>query len=348
MAEDLTWTPEELLAELRARERAKASAADAPKIGRRAADPNAPQVAARGVAPRFRRLDEIPSGEIARLLRVRQRAIYGTDDRKETYQKPLPHAAQLVAGSLAIVEASDLSHSAKGWLLRTTPFQTKYRLCSSEPFARQPVGCFGSGVLVAPDVVATAGHCVKGAADLEQVRFVFGFALTAQDEPRTIFADDDVYDGKALIGRRYTPDRTDWALVRLDRRVVGRVPVPFRKSGKIADDDPVFVVGHPCGLPQKIAAGARVGQNAIDSHFSANLDTYGGNSGSPVFGAKSLQLEGLLVRGQTDFIPVGDCYVSQVFPSTGAGGEDVTRVTEFASLIETTGKATKKSTRKSR
>jgi hypothetical protein len=348
MADDQNWTPEELLAELRARERAKASAANAPRVGARAADLNAPQVAARGVAPRFRRLDEIPSGELARLLRARQRAIYGTDDRKETYQKPFPHAAPLVAASLAIVEASDLEHTPKGWLLRTTPYQTKFRLCASEPFARQPLGCFCSGVLVAPDVVATAGHCVKAAADLEHIRFVFNFALTAEDEPRTIFADDDVYEATALIGRRYTANRTDWALVRLDRPVVGRVPVPFRKTGRISDEEPVFVVGHPCGLPQKIAGGARVGLNAVDSHFSANLDTYGGNSGSPVFSAKSLQLEGLLVRGQTDFIPLGDCYVSQVFPSTGAGGEDVTRATEFARLIGAKDGATKRAPTKRR
>jgi hypothetical protein len=107
--------------------------------------------------------------------------------------------------------------------------------------------------------------------------------------------------------------------------VVGRTPVTLRRTGKIADRDAVFVVGHPCGLPQKVAGKARVADNREASHFAATLDTYGGNSGSGVFSATTFELEGLLVRGQTDFISVGGCYVSQVYPSTGAKGEDVMR-----------------------
>ncbi len=42
----------------------------------------------------------------------------------------------------------------------------------------------------------------------------------------------------------------------------------------------------------------------------ANLDTYGGNSGSPVFNE-----------------------VSNVCPTTGCRGEDVTRTTEFADSV---------------
>jgi hypothetical protein len=101
--------------------------------------------------------------------------------------------------------------------------------------------------------------------------------------------------------------------------------VALRRSGKIADRDGVFVVGHPCGLPQKVAGKARVADNRETTHFAATLDTYGGNSGSGVFNATTFELEGLLVRGQTDFVSVGGCYVSQVYPSTGSKGEDVMR-----------------------
>ena len=90
-----------------------------------------------------------------------------------------------------------------------------------ETFASQPLGCFCSGVLVAPDIVATAGHCVKSTADLDHIRFVFGFRMVDDDTARTTFPDDDVYRGTKVIGRKLTPDRTDWALVRLDRPVVG-------------------------------------------------------------------------------------------------------------------------------
>jgi len=269
------------------------------------------------------------------MVRVRQRAIYGSDDRKDIYAVTNSRALPLVEASLALVESADLSQTSEGsWVLRTSLYKEAYQLCASEPFASQPIGCFCSGVLVAADVVATAGHCVKNTADLSHIRFVFGFRMLNAQSARTTFPDNDVYIGVDVIGRKLTSDGTDWTLVRLERPVVRRQPVPFRQSGKISDQEPVFVVGHPCGLPQKLAGGARVRNNAPPAYFVANLDTYGGNSGAPVFSARSYQLEGLLVRGQTDFVSLGSCFVSLVFPTTGPGGEDVTRSTEFAKLVE--------------
>jgi hypothetical protein len=67
--------------------------------------------------------------------------------------------------------------------------------------------------------------------------------------------------------------------------------------------------------------------------FAANLDTYGGNSGSPVFNATSGTVEGILVRGENDFVSNGSCYVSLVCPTTGCRGEDVTRSTVWSSKV---------------
>jgi len=329
------WTAEELVAELRARERTRVarSAKAARSLGEGGAR-SMRKATATGVVARFRRLDEIPSAELAKRAADLQRAVYGADDRKDTYEVKDKRARPLVEASLALVEKADLHKTADGrWKLRTSSYQSDYELCSSETFASQPLGCFCSGVLVAPDIVATAGHCVKSTADLRHIRFVFGFRMVDADTPRTTFPDKDVYRGKEVIGRKFTADRTDWALVRLDRPVVGRKPVAVRAAGKVSANAPVFVIGHPCGLPQKLAGGARVRNNSQASYFVANLDTYGGNSGSPVFSGKSYQLEGLLVRGQTDFVSTGSCYVSLAYPTTGAGGEDVSRATEWTRLI---------------
>jgi len=197
----------------------------------------------------------------------------------------------------------------------------------------QPTGCFCSGFLVAPDVVATAGHCVKGPADLANTRFVFGFHMVDANNARTSFSADDVYAGSRLIGRQLAGDGTDWSLVRLDRPVVRRKPVKIRTRGKIGSKQALFVIGHPCGLPQKYAPGAQVRDNTPAPYFVANLDTYGGNSGSPVFNAGNATVEGILVRGENDFVTNGSCYVSLVCPSTGCRGEDVTRSTVWAGKV---------------
>jgi hypothetical protein len=63
------------------------------------------------------------------------------------------------------------------------------------------------------------------------------------------------------------------------------------------------------GLPQKYAPAAKIRDNS--------LDTCGGNFGSPVFNATDYKVEGILVRGENDFVSDGTCYVSLVCPTTG-------------------------------
>jgi hypothetical protein len=87
--------------------------------------------------------------------------------------------------------------------------------------------------------------------------------------------------------------------------VAGRRPLAVRSAGRVAKGQPLFVIGHPNGLPTKFADGAQVRGNAHKDFFVANLDTYGGNSGSPVFNAVSLEVEGILVRGENDFVRRG-------------------------------------------
>jgi Trypsin-like peptidase domain len=321
------WTAEELVAELRHRER------------HGSADGSGPAGAARsiGVTSRFRDLDDVPAVELVRLAQDRQRVVYGVDDRKDIFQVKSAKVKKAANAVVAIVKATDLEPDGHGgWKLATSSYKVEYRLCSSETFSSQPLGCFCSGFLVGPDVIATAGHCVKSKADLANMRFVFGFQMIDSSTPRTSFAADDVYEGAALIGRKLTQTQTDWALVRLAQAVVGRSPVAFRTAGKIAATQKLFVIGHPCGLPQKYAPGASVRDNTPASFFVANLDTYGGNSGSPVFNATNHQVEGILVRGENDFVTSGSCYVSLVCPTTGCRGEDVTRASEWADKVPKT------------
>ena len=323
-------TQDEILAELRRRELAVSAtgaagtkAAGAMRSGKRAAPLR---------QPRADKLAKMKTGQLVKALRSAQRAIYGVDNRKDFFNMPAGFKS-LAESSVGLVEAGDLVKQGTGWRLLTTVFGTDYGLCTQEPFRTQPLGCFCSGVLVGPDVIATAGHCITSPAKLAATRFVFGFRMTNGSTARTQFPADDVYAGKKIIGRQLTADGTDWALVQLDRPVVGRTPVSFRTTGKIAATAKLFVIGHPCGLPQKFADGAEVRQNTNASYFSATLDTYGGNSGSPVFNSSNSKLEGLLVRGQTDFVKVGNCHVSKVFPTTGPLGEDVTRATVWSAKV---------------
>ncbi len=326
------WSLDELMGELQLRQSPpKAGLARGPVGAARAPKKN-------------RELAGLPTPALVGMVRGRQKVVYGVDDRKDLYdvtRKTVLRAADAVC---ALVKAKDLSPMSNGgWRLRTVSYQQSYRLCSSEPFVEQPLGCFCSGFLVGPNLIATAGHCVESTADLAGIRFVFGFRMKDGTQARTEFGPDEVYQGAEVIGRKLEGGNgRDWALVRLDRPAVGRKPVKFRRRGKIQKNRDLFVIGHPNGLPAKYADGASVRDNGPQPYFVANLDTYGGNSGSPVFDKQRVRVEGILVRGENDFVKMGSCNVSLVCPSTGCRGEDVTRTTEWVDVFKQAKKAPKR------
>jgi hypothetical protein len=58
----------------------------------------------------------------------------------------------------------------------------------------------------------------------------------------------------------------------------------------------VHVIGHPAGLPVKVASG-KVTRNSDLEVFETSYDALGGNSGSPVFNSVTHEVEGIHVRG---------------------------------------------------
>ena len=193
------WTVEELVAELKRRERRGRSA-----DGLEAAGGGARSIAA---PSRAGDLDDVSTAELARMAQDQQRVVYGVDDRKDIFQVTSAKIRKASEAVVALVKGADLEADGNGgWTLATTSYKEEFQLCSSEAFASQPLGCFCSGFLVSPDVIVTAGHCVKSAADLAKMRFVFGFRMVNSSTPRTSFGADDVYEGAALIGRKLTQD----------------------------------------------------------------------------------------------------------------------------------------------
>ncbi len=260
--------------------------------------------------------------------------IYGVDDRLEPYQVSDPVLLGLSDATVVLVSNSRLSVNADGTysLATNRTLAQSQGVCATEPFAAQPTPGFCSGVLVGPDVVATAGHCID-ASDCSTTWFAFDFEMTPSGGVNSRLPASDVYACSSIIARSNTSS-LDYALVRLDRPVTGRTPVQVRASGSVASGASLAISGHPNGLPKKLAGGASVRRNTASGYFEADLDAFGGNSGSPVIDATTGQLEGLLVRGNTDYVRQGSCYVRNVCASTGCPGfEDVTRATAFSGLI---------------
>jgi V8-like Glu-specific endopeptidase len=62
----------------------------------------------------------------------------------------------------------------------------------------------------------------------------------------------------------------------------------------------VYILGYPSGLPLKYTDGIVLDNKVNAVYFRTNADTYGGNSGSPVFNSQGA-LEGLLIQGHKDY-----------------------------------------------
>jgi hypothetical protein len=274
-------------------------------------------------------LGGVDTASLVEAVKDNQKVIYGVDDRKDLFEISDPALLRDADCVVSLFRAGSIDDNNDGTsTLRTVNFGASRNLCSGEAFREQPSGAFCSGFLVSRDIVATAGHCID-VGSVDQTRFVFGFMMIDSATAQTTISNGEIYSGVAIVGRVLDTSGADWALVRLDRGVTNHVIPNVRTSGRIPRNQAVHVIGHPSGLPIKVAGGANVRDNSPKTFFVANLDTYGGNSGSPVFNSDTHQVEGILVRGERDFVSADGCMVSLVCPTTGCRGEDCTRTTEL-------------------
>jgi hypothetical protein len=271
---------------------------------------------------------------LAALTALAQQAtvIYGNDDRKDYYQ--VDAAEQKLADATAIqVLPEELITDGNLYRLNTVPFGTALALCPSEPFYSQPTIGHCSAFLIAPDIMVTAGHCISTDSSCESARFVFGFKMISDKIPTILEVPSSEVYSCAKVIHTITTDDDDFAVVRLDRPVTEHSPLLYRSSGSPQLGESLMVMGYPEGLPVKIAGGAHV--RAMNPKFlTANLDTYGGNSGSAVFSVDSGLVEGILVRGDNDFNTQNGCYVSNRCPDNGCRGEDVTLISRVLPYLK--------------
>ncbi len=162
----------------------------------------------------------------------------------------------------------------------------------------------------------------------------FDYKVDHADQGAVTVPSTSIYTCKRIISRTLdTTNKDDYAFIELDRKVTDRHPLKVRKFGKIAKGAALVVIGHPTGLPTKISDGANV-RNLQGKFFQANLDTYGGNSGSAVFNVATEEVEGVLVRGETDYVynQALGCQVSNLCSNDGCRGEDVTYITNIPGI----------------
>jgi V8-like Glu-specific endopeptidase len=257
--------------------------------------------------------------------------IYGSDNRTEVVDSGDNLMREKARSTAGMFSSSNLSLQSDGTYKVLGKTLVERGWCSSERFSNQLTSPTCTGWLAAPDVLVTAGHCVSKTADCKNYKWAFDYTLSSNSNTTAAIPKNSVYGCKAIISTvNSSSSKNDYAVIRLDRAVTDRLPLEFRRTGKIANTASLVLIGHPKGLPLKIAPGAVVRSNSYTNYFVTNTDSYGGNSGSPVIDAATGIVEGILVRGETDSVTTSaGCSVSYVCSENGCSGEDATRTTNL-------------------
>jgi hypothetical protein len=177
------------------------------------------------------------------------------------------------------------------WLDKLSRLRRAVARFEPQPCAQSKAG-FGTGFLVAPDLLMTNWHVVKDHLSsaknpqLVVIRFDYEVDVAGAEGPERLCGLADAWD----CGHSSLHGGLDYALVRL-REAPGNDPVGGTKRGFIkvdgsqrpGDMEPLMILQHPDAMPLKLSIGT-VNQLEANGHrVTYNANTLGGSSGSPCF-----------------------------------------------------------------
>lgn len=243
---------------------------------------------------------------------VASAVVFGEDDRHEVYE--MPPDLQAMARAVAVKVPQDFVAEGGGYYAGV-PLSRNY--CSSNRFSDQILlpahAC--TAFLVKPDVLVTAGHCIKPNEDLcgptGNFRYVFDYRKkSAGDNVYTQITGQNIYKCKAILGRRLEDfGDVDYAVIQLDRPVLDRQPLALELSRSVALGDSVFAIGYPTGLPEKITTHGSILEIKNSKAFGNDLDLFSGNSGSPILDVKTGKVVAINSHGESDWVRNGSCKI---------------------------------------
>ncbi len=228
--------------------------------------------------------------------------IYGEDNRYDAINYHNPDVIELARSTLAFILTRRLVKVEGGYRLRHITMKRE-NLCDDEPFVDQLAVGFCTGFLIAPNKVATAGHCIKKRSECRETSFVLDFAAdydTDFSKPY-IIPEKNVFKCKDFYSSFKAFYKVDYGIVTLDRPVTNRRLFQVRTEGKISDNTQLIALGYPWGLPLKITDNGKILSNKGTNYLVTDLDLFAGNSGSPIINGQTHKVESIVQSGEPDF-----------------------------------------------
>ena len=188
-------------------------------------------------------------------------------------------------------------------IIETKTLKNGLKFCSDENFLDEPIVSSCTAFLVAPNLILTAGHCIKDKFDCKKNTWVLDYHNNDDNlyiDNKISFPKEKTFQCAELITQAEN-QKVDYALIRLDRSIDDRPSLKIRKNGKTDSKEPLILLGHPLGMPLMVSDQIFIRDNSLENVFKTNADAFSGNSGSPLIGLNSGLVEGILIRGDDDF-----------------------------------------------
>jgi hypothetical protein len=214
--------------------------------------------------------------------------------------------------TLALMHAEDIFSDDQGAKAsEAVSAAKKFHICTDEESL--PTGRIGSyvrsviedisiascsGVLIGPDMVLTAKHCVPTAQECAQTRVLTQFRrenLKIRDGLLN-------WESRDFVSCRrlaYVSPTLDFVIFQLSEPLRDREPLKLPARGTPLPNR-VWSTGYPIGVSEKITAGRVLAEQG--EFAKAQMDTFAGSSGSGIFNPLNNDLVGLMLAGDPDFI----------------------------------------------
>jgi S1-C subfamily serine protease len=189
-----------------------------------------------------------------------------------------------------IVRADVPFQNAGEWVDRFNRLRAAVCRIEPQPLAQSDAG-YGTGFLVAPDVVLTNYHvaCLPPFSDKALFRFDCETGSDGKETPGRVCKVAATW--KLASSPKREDGGRDWALVRLAERV-GDDSLPHGPRGSLRlrpatfkSGQPVFILQHPSGRPLRLAIGTVTAVSPTPDQVAYDANTEGGSSGSPCLNA---------------------------------------------------------------
>lgn len=256
---------------------------------------------------------------------LNSKSIYYTDQRKDYCDLPIKQ--KILSRSIAtLIRKNQLTfigtfEGEKIYRIKKEILaDRKDNICPDVRYYSSRVVGHCTAFLVNQNSLMTAGHCV-GSLDpsaityvAENVKVIFTIPkdemviINKKSNSEWTIKESQIFNISTIEKFNESHDDIfDYAIIKTSKSINQRFPLQIGNWKKVSSEKgyskkemKLFALGHPVGLTLKMAPGEVIYKSK--DRFKLAIDTFHGNSGSPVFSAKSHKVIGILVGGMDDFV----------------------------------------------